>query len=357
MTEEVKFLKYISQFEIPAKKLNEITEPTGKPSIDRFLGLSELGKFFRSETIEDMCIKASEENVRSYFHNLEEQHIGIVTKYDPEWPEKFVGNDDFPLYLFYKGDLSLMKKTSIAIVGSRETTNYGRIVTDRFAAELAEAGIVIVSGLAYGVDSIAHRKCLEVGGKTIAVLGCGFNRMYPAEHTNLAREIAEKGLLLSEYCPSTKAGRYTFPYRNRIVAALSDGVLITEAGLKSGTVHTKNYALDYGKTVYCVPGNITSEKSELTNTLIAAHHAQCVVKAKDILDDLDIVGYSKPKARVMQLGLVEEKIVEILKNGEKDIDFLAEKCEISVISLNTYLTTMEISGIIRRMPGGYFALA
>lgn len=357
MSEEVKFLKYISQFEIPAKKLNEIITLMGKPSIDRFLGLSKLDKLFRSETIEDMCKRASEESLRSYLNNLKEQNIGIVTMYDAEWPDKLKGDDDFPLYLFYKGDLSLMSKPAIGIVGSREVTNYGRIVTDRFAKELAEAGVVIISGLAFGVDSIAHRKCLEVGGKTIAVLGCGFNRMYPAEHTNLAREVAEKGLLLSEYCPSTKAGRYTFPYRNRIVAALSDGVLITEASAKSGTVHTKNYALDYGKTVYCVPGNITSEKSELTNNLIAAHHAQCVTKAKDILDDLNIVGFSKPKARVVQLGLVEEKIVELLKNGEKDIDFLAEKCEISVISLNSYLTTMEISGIIRRMPGGYFALA
>lgn len=356
MKEEVKFLKYISQFDIQSKKLNTIMELMGEVSISNFFAL-DLKKFFKEDTIVHMCDQANEINIRSYFNSLEEQGIGFITIFDEAWPSKLLGNNEFPVYLFYKGDLSLLNYKAVAMVGSRDPSNYGRIVTDKFAGELAMADIVIVSGLAYGIDSISHRKALEVGGKTIAVLGGGLNRIYPTEHTSLAREIAQKGLLLSEYCPSTNATRFTFPYRNRIVAALSDGVLITEAGIKSGTVHTKNFALDYGKSMYCVPGNITSEKSELTNSLISKGQCLCVLSPKDILVDLGIDEAPKPKARTLQLGLNEAKIVELLKNGEKDIDFLAENCNISIISLNTCLTTMEISGIIRRMPGGSYALA
>ncbi len=356
MTDEERFLIFISQFNLSLNKINDILNNLDEISIDGFVKARNLDVLLKDENVAHMKESASDRRVSSYFANLKEKDIKVITKFSEDYPEKLLGLDDAPYYLFCKGDLSLLNTKSIGIVGTRTPTNYGRIITDRFAGELAGAGVTIISGLAYGVDSIAHRKALEVGGKTIAVLGSGFNYIYPSEHTALANEIAEKGLLISEYCPSIKATRYTFPQRNRIVAGLSDGILITEAGVKSGTVHTKDFALDYGKTVFAVPGNITSEMSALTNDIIVSGQGQGVVDPKYILEELGISDFAKKPKKVLQLGIIEGKIVEILKNGEKDIDFISENCNLNINSLNSYLTTMEISGIIRRMPGGYYSL-
>ena len=348
------FLAFLSRFELNSKKLDSIISEMDEISIDSFFKL-DLKKFLSSDIINQINLHSSEREIAAYLNNLKNSNIGIMTRYDDDFPERLQGVDDAPYYLFYKGDKSLLSQKAVAIVGTRSPSNYGRIVTDRFAEGLAKAGLVIVSGLAYGVDSIAHRKTLAVGGKTIAVLGSGFNNIYPAEHTSLAREIEEKGLLISEYNPSVKPTRYTFPLRNRIVAGLADGVLITEAGGKSGTLHTKDFALDYGKSVYAVPGNVTSEKSALPNELIKTGQGQCVISANDILMDL---GVSPTKERTaVQLGLIEQKIVDSLASGEKDVDFLTQTCQLDVKSLSSYLTTMEISGLIRRMPGGFYALA
>lgn len=359
MSEKERFLKFISQFDMGVKRLNKIIQVMPQVSIDNLFKIKNIGDYIKAETLELMKERASERNLRSYFEALETHGIQFITQDSKDFPKKLREIGDAPLYLFCKGDLSLLNKTSIAIVGTRSPSNYGRIVTDRLAGELASSGVVIVSGLAYGIDSIAHRKALEVGGKTIAVLGSGFNQIYPASHTALSQEIANKGLLISEYCPSTKATKFTFPMRNRIVAGLSEGVLITEAGTKSGTVHTKDFALDYGRMVFAVPGNIDSEKSSLPNQLIKSCQSKCVTDSQDILDEL---GESKVLikkslvAQNMELGEIEQKIVDLLKNGEKDVDFICENCNLSVISLNSYLTTMEISGLIRRMPGGSYCL-
>lgn len=354
MTEKSRFLAFLSQFDLQNKKIDAILAEMNEISIDAFFQLN-LQKHLTGETLNQINSHASEREITSYLNNLKNNNIGIVTRFDDDFPEKLKGLDDAPYYLFYKGDKKLLSKKSVAIVGTRSPSNYGRIITDRFAGELAKSGAVVVSGLAYGVDSIAHRKVLEVGGETIAVLGSGFNNIYPAEHTSLAREIADKGLLVSEYGPSIKPTRYTFPQRNRIIAALSDGVLITEAGSKSGTTHTKDFALDYGKNVYAVPGNVTSEKSALPNELIKSGQAQCVTSANEILADLGLFGVKNE--RTLQLGITEQKIVELLSNGEKDIDFLCQNCNLDAKNIGSYLTTMEISGLIRRMPGGFYALA
>ena len=233
-------------------------------------------------------------------------------------------------------------------------SNYGRIVTEKFSEKLAQSGLVVVSGLCYGVDEIAHKKTLAVGGKTIAVVGSGFNNIYPATNTTLSLEIAERGLLLSEYPPSFKPKRYTFPRRNRIVAGLSDGVLIVEAGIKSGTIHTKEYALEYGKDIFAVPGNITSNKSELTNQLIKSGQAECVLSADEIVD---FYGMKKAeKQKMLTLSFDEKSVVDALADGEKDFDFLSRKTKIPVNILNSCLTTLEIRGLIRKLPAQCYAL-
>ncbi len=360
MREEEKLLVLLSQFELPLKKIDNILNCLGeRQSIDEFFKSKECKKLISEELYANMQVCASEARIRIYLENLKNSGIELITKFSDNYPEKLAYLPDAPYFLFCKGDISLLSAKSIAIVGSRTPSNYGRIMTDKLSEGLAKNGVCIVSGLAYGVDSIAHRKALDEGGKTIAVLGSGFNNIYPAEHSNLAKDIAEKGLLISEYCPSMKATRYTFPQRNRIIAGLSDGVLITEAGIKSGTVHTKDFALDYGKEVFALPGNANSEKSELPNALIKSGQGQCVTEAEDILTGLGMEKNFKAqnKQKSFQLSLEEQEIVDLLSDGDKNIEFLSEKSTLNINILNSYLTTLEIRGIIRRMPGGVYSLA
>ena len=356
MTEEEKLFLLLSQFEISNKKVERILNELGQNiSIDSFFKIKDLKNILGEEIYANVQVCASEVRLRQYQRNLQESKIKLLTIFSKDYPQKLAFLPEKPYFLFCKGDLSLLSKKSIAIVGSRTPSNYGRMMTDRFAGQLAQNGVVVVSGLAYGIDSIAHRKALEVGGKTIAVLGAGFNNIYPAEHKSLADSIAEKGLLISEYCPSMKATRYSFPQRNRIIAGLSDGVLITEAGMKSGTIHTKDFALDYGRELFAIPGNITSEKSQLPNDIIRSGQGQCVLCVEDILSSLGMSKTKQPKKQ-LQLSFEEQEIVDLLSKGDFDIDYLSKNCSLKVNILNSCLTTLEIRGIIKRLPGEVYSL-
>ena len=323
-------------------------------SVDSMLKNSNVLSILTTEEYHKLVSSYDKRVLDSSIDNMQRNGIEIVTIFSDEYPEKLRDLPDRPLILYAKGDLSLANQKSVAVVGTRMPSNYGRIVTEKFSEKLAQSGLVVVSGLCYGVDEIAHKKTLEVGGKTIAVVGSGFNNIYPATNTTLSMEIAEKGLLLSEYPPSFKPKRYTFPRRNRIVAGLSDGVLIVEAGIKSGTIHTKEYALEYGRDIFAVPGNITSNKSELTNQLIKSGQAECVLSADEIVD---FYGMKKAeKQKVLTLSFDEKAVVDALSDGEKDFDYLSRKTKIPVNILNSCLTTLEIRGLIRKLPAQCYAL-
>lgn len=340
--------------EIPNKKQELMLECLEDFSIDAVLKGAAL-EYISTDEYHRLVSSYDKQTFESALENMQNNNIKILTIFSSEYPQRLINLSDRPLILYAKGDLSLIGQTAVAIVGTRMPTNYGKLVTDKIAGELAQSGVVIISGLCYGVDEIAHRKTLEVGGKTIAVVGSGFQNIYPAINTSLANEIAEKGLLLSEYYPSFRAKKYTFPLRNRIVAGLSDGVLITEAGIKSGTLHTKEYALEYGKDVFAVPGNINSPKSELPNQIIKTAQGECVLCAQDILDYYGIKKDEKVK-KAVELNIDEQTIINLLENGEQDFEFLAIKSKIPVNILNSYLTTLEIRGLIRRLPGKVYAL-
>lgn len=191
--------------------------------------------------------------------------------------------------LFYSGDLSILDKPIIAIVGSRDVTSYGKKATYKLVYDLAKAGVVIISGLALGVDSIAHQACLDAGGKTIAVLPSNLESIYPKRHIDLANNIIESGgLLLSEY-PKGQVGpqKYQFIARNRIIAALSNAVIVSEAKLKSGSLHTADFALEQGIDVYAVPGDIFNPNSEGTNKLIQ-NGAGLITDAQELIDLINI---------------------------------------------------------------------
>ena len=358
MEELKKLLILFSQFDITPSKCKQILNVMGEKSIKAFTKIKFDESVLSANNYNKMLYQADKDKIFAFEQNLANDGIKIVANFENVFPQKLIDLPDCPYILYYKGDISLANTSSLAVVGSRKPTNYGRVVTNKLVGDVSLAGVTVISGMAYGVDSIAHKRCLEVGGKTIAVLGSGLNNIYPKEHRALFEEIAEKGLVISEYSPEKAATKYSFPARNRIIAGLSDGVLITEASIKSGTIHTKEFALEYGKNIYAVPGNIDSEASQLTNEVIKTGQGCCVTSSKDILNDYVAEKYEQSVQTNMFDGLSDEEkiIVDCLSKGMKSIEQLTQETKLSINILNTYLTTLEISGIIRRLPGGNLSL-
>ena len=217
---------------------------------------------------------------------MEKEKINIITQDDIEYPDKLKQIYDSPMYLFIKGNVSLLKRKSIAIVGSRYCTNYGKIIAKSLAEDLVKNNIIIVSGLAKGIDEFSHIGALKNEESTIAVLGSSIDNIYPKENINLAKKILDKnGLIISEYVIGSKLVKFNFPARNRIISGISDGVLVVEAKEKSGALITVDFALEQGKEVFAVPGNINCNTSMGTNQLIK-EGAKLVCNVNDILQEL-----------------------------------------------------------------------
>jgi DNA processing protein len=276
---------------------------------------------------------------------------------DPSYPDYLAAIAGPPQQLYYLGDLMpLLNLPRLAVIGSRRVSPYGRGVTVKLAQAAAEQGVVIVSGLALGVDGLAHQAALDAGGKTIAVLAGGLDHIYPSSHHRLAEEIVKQGgVLVSEYPLGTESFKQNFIARNRIVSGISDGVLITEAAEKSGTLHTANFALEQGRTVMAVPGNITSLLSAGTNNLIKAG-ATPVTGLDDILAAL---GLSKTTTVQLRLGATEEEaaVLRLLEQGISDGSELLRLSELSAPQFNQTLTMLEITGKIRPIGAGHWTIS
>ena len=298
----------------------------------------------------------TEKCVEGLIKNLESKGIKYITYYSKEYPMTLKNIDTPPFVLYYKGDISLLKTDSFAIVGSRQITSYGKMATEKFAKDLVKADFTIVSGLASGVDTVAHSVTLAEQGKTIAVLAGGLDEIYPATNTNLADQIVKNnGLLITETRCNKKAETYMFPIRNRIIAGLSKGILITEAKEKSGVIHTKNYALEYGKDVFAIPGSIFNLTSIGTNRMIVNGQAKAVVTIDDILEEYGISLQKKAKA-VYNFSMEESIVINLLSSGEKSFQELTDQSKLPVKTLNSLLTTLSIRGIIKKLTGNIYYL-
>ena len=228
------------------------------------------------------------ENLDKYEAYMKKNNIDIITIYDKYYPEKLKQIYDKPIVLYLKGNKEILNAFSLAIIGCRENSKYGEIATKKLSYELAKKGIVTISGLARGIDSISHSATLQAKGKTIAVIGSGIDNIYPKENTKLANDIVKNGgVIISEYIVGTKAEKMNFPARNRIISGMSDGVVVIEAKKKSGTMITVDFALEQGKDVFALPGNITSINSEGTNELIK-NGAKIITNVQDILEEYNI---------------------------------------------------------------------
>lgn len=282
--------------------------------------------------------------------------INKISPDDHDFLQIISGIAKSPKSLYLLGKLPKTRVPTVAIVGSRRPTTYGKEVTHRLAYDLATKGVVIVSGLAIGVDGLAHKAALEAGGTTIAVLGNGLHSIYPKSHRDLAKEIlATGGALISEYEPDVLARDFQFLERNRIVSGLSDAVIITEAASRSGTLNTAAHALEQGKEVFVVPGNITSVMSSGCNQLLK-QGATPVTCAEDILEVI-APNLLTPQAQLALGNSPEEAtIIELLQSGVRDGDELQRKSEIDPSTLSVTLTTLELSGTIRALGANQWTL-
>lgn len=301
----------------------------------------------------------STKNIEKTLLKLQKYGINAISYYDPEYPETLKEIPNPPMVLYYKGDVNLLKEKSIAIVGTRRPTNYGREVTRYFASTLSQAGLVTVSGLAYGLDMEVALATLDKKGKTIAVLGGGLDSIYPSQNTSLAEEIVEKGgLLISLYPPLRRPTQYSFLERNRVISGLSLGTIIIEAGESSGTLNTASHAIEQGRELFVVPANIFSEASAGSNRLIDQMPETFTISADHVLKVLNIENNSSKKTREKKQEIIgdEKLIVSALYEGALDFDTLKERTKIDPKSLISKLTMLEISGLIKKLPNNFYEL-
>ena len=275
--------------------------------------------------------------------------INTLAPDESDYPKILSSIAQPPKKLHYIGLLPPERKTSVAIVGTRRPSAYGKEVTSRLSYDLAKRGIVIVSGLALGVDAIAHASALEAGGTTIAVLGNGLPKIQPATNRGLAERIVDKGgAIMSEYDMNDDARPHYFLQRNRLVAGLADAIIITEAATRSGTLNTAAHALEQGKEIFVVPGNITSPLSSGCNALLK-QGARVVTDYQDVLDVI-APGRSSSQT-VLPLGNneLESAIINLISSGTRDGDELLKRSGVSATEFSTALTMLELAGTVRSL--------
>ena len=275
---------------------------------------------------------------------LDAEGYRFLARSDAGFPPLLRAIHDPPPGLFLRGvgAVELLSRPAVALVGARACSPYGRQVARRLGRELAAAGLVVVSGLARGVDGEAHRGALEAGGLTVAVLGCGIDRDYPAAHRGLAREIAETGLIVSEYAPRVEPAPWRFPARNRIVAGLCAATLVVEARERSGALITADLALEEGREVFAVPGEITSALSAGSNALLRLGATPCTGSA----DVLESYGLSLPDEPAPELGTAAAVVLERVRQAATSADELARAMGLGAGELAGVLTELELAGAI-----------
>ena len=299
---------------------------------------------------------------------LSKNDINIITYQDELYPVKLMNIYDRPPFLYVRGNLN-KNDTNIAIVGSRLASTYGKYTTERISRELALKGLTIVSGMARGIDSVAHRGALTAHGRTIAVLGSGLDVIYPPENKKLYADIIQNGAVISEFPLGTPPRSANFPTRNRIISGMSYGVVIVEAGEKSGSLITARLALEQGREVFAVPGSIDAAGSRGTNKLIK-QGAKLIENTDDILEEFlpqfertivlkphSIANSEAIAAKSSEIfSAVDQKIIDFISGSRVHIDDLISSTGLSSADILSALTTLELKGMVRQYPGKFFSL-
>jgi DNA processing protein len=292
-------------------------------------------------------------DARAELERLRALGFRFLGRSDPGFPPLLRAIHDPPPGLFLRGnaDAALLALPAVAIVGARVCSAYGRQIARSVSRDLASAGLVVVSGLARGVDAEAHRGALEAGGITVAVLGCGIDRDYPAANRELARQIAASGLVVSEYAPGVEPAPWRFPARNRIVAGLCSAAVVVEARERSGALITADFALEEGREVFAVPGEITSALSAGSNALLRVG-ATPLTRAEDVLESF---GLTAPEPVQPDIGAAAAAVLERIREGAAGADELARATGLGASELAAVLTELELAGALAEEEGIYRA--
>ncbi|HWV19032.1 MAG TPA: DNA-processing protein DprA [Rhodocyclaceae bacterium] len=281
----------------------------------------------------------------------------LITLADPAYPPALLNSADPPVLLYAKGDIALLQRPMLAVVGSRNATRQGELDAEAFAAHLSAAGLTIVSGMALGIDAAAHRGGLKGKGATVAVIGTGIDRIYPARNAGLARSIAEQGLIISEFPLGMGALAHNFPRRNRIIAGLGQGCLVVEAAERSGSLITARLAAEAGREVFAMPGSIHSALARGCHRLIR-QGAKLVESAEDILEELKWEGVVHPipsiDTETTPPSAEELKVIKALSDAPCDLEALVTRSGLTPDALLAMLLSMELDGRIASLPGGRY---
>lgn len=315
------------------------------PSALRDAGLS-------SKLVEAVVQMRSSVDLEAVWQRLQKQGISVITWEDKHYPRRLHEIDQPPPVLYVRGELLLEDEWAVAVVGTRRVTPYGRQIAEQVAITLAHSGVTVISGLAHGVDAIAHQAALNSGGRTVAVLGCGVDRIYPPDHRRLADRMLEHGAILSDYAPGTPPEAVNFPPRNRIISGLSMAVVVVEAGERSGALITAEFAAEQGREVFAVPGNINAPQSAGTNRLIQ-QGAHPLLDVRDLLDnlDLDLVTEQQTARKIIPADTLEAKLLSLLSQQPIHVDEIRNQADMPIEKISAALTLMELKGLVRQVGG------
>jgi len=308
---------------------------------------------FISESVKEYLINNLQpENWQNICDLIEQYNIKFVSIMNDNYPESLKNIFDPPPFLFYRGNIQKDDfRRTLGVVGTRKASNYGKLMTKKIVQELALSGFTIVSGLAYGIDTISHLAALDMGARTYAVMGTGVDQIYPSQNRELAERILENGVLISEFTPGSKAEKWNFPTRNRIISGLSLGSLIIEGDKKSGALLTAKFAMDQNRDVFALPGDINRSQAEGPNYLIKLG-AKIVTRASDILEEYELVMDSQNKP-FPSLNEKEEIVYQILLNNKPEIHFdeLIVLTGFTVGEISTILLSLELKNVVKKVPG------
>jgi len=341
------------------KTREKLIKRYGSPkNVFQYAAISDLLELGISQKNSERIINSRKlEIVIKNMNNLYQKGIRIITLADEEYPDKLRHIYDAPGVLYVRGGLPKEQTLSIAVVGARECSNYGKELAIHFAKKLAECGVQIISGLAKGIDSFAHLGARSCQGKTYAVMGCGIDQCYPRENINLYMDILESGGVISEYPPGYRPLKANFPMRNRIISGLSDGILLVEAREKSGSLGTMDHGLEQGKNIYACPGRIFDALSLGTNHMIQMG-GKLVLEPKDILEDYGmekLLAGKNLKKNYYMLEKEEKIVYDGLSLMPKHIEEIINETGYSVEFASNVLMSLKMKGAIRQTGGNYFA--
>ena len=286
---------------------------------------------------------------------IEAQNIHILTWEDEAYPQRLKEIEQPPPVMYIRGDYLVDDVFAVAIVGTRRVSPYGRQITEELASFLAANGITVISGLARGVDAIAHQTALKAGGRTIGVLGSGVDKIYPPEHRALAEKMMERGAIISDYAPGTPPDATNFPPRNRIISGLSLAVVVVEAGETSGALITAEFAAEQGREVFAVPGSILAPQSKGTNKLIQ-RGALPLLSVDDLMQALDLtrMGEHKAARKMIPTDETEARLLSILSEEPLHVDEIRNQTELPIEKVSATLALMELKGMVRQVGGMHY---